>query len=118
MSSNILKPTNKKAKPDYYGIADAHGIETFRPYRERAKDTFPYIMRANLNRQRHAVYYEITIDKKDAKVVNALISTEKYQKALEIIKKRAILIGFPKEHSVEYQDSWSLIPNPKLDPYR
>ena len=101
----------------YYGIADARGVESFIPYSKRAKDTFPYIMRANLNRHRHAVYYLVTIDTVDANIVNALIDTEEYEKALKIIKKRAITIGFPEEHSKQYKNSWDLIPNPKLDPY-
>ncbi len=101
----------------YYGIADAKGVESFIPYSKRATDTFPYIMRANLNRHRHAVYYLVTIDEIDANIVNALIDTGKYQKALKIIKKRAITIGFPEKYSKQYKNSWELIPNPKLDPY-
>ena len=77
----------------YYGIADAHGIESFQPYEKRGADKFPYIMRADTNRQRHAVYYVITISDVDARVVNALIKKGAYEKALKIIKKRAITIG-------------------------
>ncbi len=101
----------------YYGIADAKGVESFIPYKNLVNDDFPYVMRANLNRQRHAVYYEITIDEIDANIVNALIDTGEYEKALTIIKKRAITIGFPAKHNEQYKNSWELIPNPKLDPY-
>ena len=50
----------------FYGIADAHGIESFLAYEKKSKDKFPYVMRAELNRQRHAVYYVITINDVDA----------------------------------------------------
>ena len=101
----------------YYGIADAKGVESFIPYKNLAKDNFPYVMRANSNRHRHAVYYLVTIDTVDANIVNALIDSGKYQKALKMVKKRAITIGFPEEHSKQYKNSWDLIPTPKLDPY-
>ena len=101
----------------YYGIADAHGIESFQPYANKVADKFPYIMRAELNRQRHAVYYEITIEKIDADIVNVLIQQQKYTKALEIIKKRAVTIGFPQHRNKQYMNSWNLIPNDKLDPW-
>ena len=102
----------------YYGIADAHGIESFQPYENKKADNFPYVMRADTNRQRHAVYYEITISDIDATVVNALIAKGEYEKALKIIKKRAITIGFPEDRNKDYTNSWELIPNPKLDPWR
>ena len=99
----------------YYGIADAKGIESFIPWSKHDGDKFPYSMRADLNRHRHAVYYVITINKKDASVVNAYIDKGNYTKALEILKKRAYTIGFPENRARQYQNSWDLIPNPKLD---
>ena len=64
----------------YYGIADAHGVESFQPYENKKADNFPYVMRADTNRQRHAVYYEITISDIDATIVNALIGVGKPSK--------------------------------------
>ena len=101
----------------YYGIADAHGIESFIPYEKRVNDKFPYIMRAEFNRHRHAVYYLVTIDKIDARMVEALLEMSKYKKALKLLKKRAITIGYPDVHAEEYKKSWDLIPNSKLDKY-
>ena len=102
----------------YYGIADAHGIETFQPYEYRADDKFPYNMRAQLNRQRHALYFEIEIEKVDANIVKALIDKKDFIGAFKMIKKRAVIIGFPEKDRSAYEKSWELIPNPKLDPYR
>lgn len=102
----------------YYGLADAHGIETFQPYSNRKNDSFPYNMRAQLNRQRHALYFEIEIEKVDANIVNALIDKKDFIAAFKLIKKRAVIIGFPEKDRSAYEKSWKLIPNPKLDPYR
>ena len=102
----------------YYGIADAHGIETFQPYEYRKDDNFPYNMRAQLNRQRHALYFEIEIEKIDADIVKALIAKKNYKGAFRMIKKRAVIIGFPEKNRPEYEKSWKLIPNSKLDPWR
>ena len=102
----------------YYGIADAHGIETFEPYANRAADSFPYNMRAQLNRQRHALYFEIEIEKVDANIVKALLDKKDFIGAFKMIKKRAVIIGFPEKERPGYEKSWELIPNPKLDPWR
>jgi len=105
----------------YYGIADAHGIESFQPQttgKEANHEKFGMQLRAEYNRQRHAIYYEIQIEKHDADIVNALIDKGNFIKAFEIIKKRAITIGFPENVRKQYQNSWELIPNPKLDPWR
>ena len=102
----------------YYGLADAHGIETFQPYSNRKNDKFPYNMRAQLNRQRHALYFEIEIEKVDANIVKALIDKKDFIGAFKMIKKRAVIIGFPEKDRSAYEKSWELIPNPKLDPYR
>ena len=102
----------------YYGLADAHGIETFEPYSNKTTDKFPYNMRAQLNRQRHALYFEIEIEKVDANIVKALLEKKDFIGAFKFIKKRAVIIGFPEKDRSAYEKSWELIPNPKLDPYR
>jgi len=102
----------------FYGIADAHGIESFLAYEKKPNDKFPYTMRAELNRQRHAVYYEVTMEPIDATIVNAHIDKGDYKKALQFIKKRAITVGFPENRNRQYTNSWNLIPNSKLDPWR
>ena len=105
----------------YYGVADAHGIESFqlqKTGKEANHNKFGMQLRAESNRQRHAIYYEIQIEKHDADIVNALIDKGDFIKAFKIIKKRAITIGFPENVREQYQNSWELIPNPKLDPWR
>jgi hypothetical protein len=106
----------------YYGIADAHGVESFETDTnidvpdKRTKGMM--MMRAELNRQRHAIYYEVRIEKHDAFMINALLDKGEFIKAFKIIKKRAITIGFPENRRKNYENSWELIPNPKLDPWR
>ena len=112
-----VRRTHARNLEKYYGLADAHGIETFEPYVNRKDDSFPYNMRAQLNRQRHALYFEIEIEKVDADIVKALLDKKDFITAFKIIKKRAVIIGFPEENRPEYEKSWELIPNPKLDPW-
>ena len=113
-----IRRSHTKNLEKYYGLADAHGIETFEPYSNSKNDTFPYNMRAQLNRQRHALYFEIEIEKVDADIVKALLDKKDFNTAFKIIKKRAVIIGFPEENRPEYEKSWELIPNPELDPWR
>ena len=113
-----IRRAHTKNLEKYYGLADAHGIETFEPYSNRKDDSFPYNMRAQLNRQRHALYFEIEIEKVDADIVKALLEKKDYAGAFKFIKKRAVIIGFPEKNRSEYEKSWKLIPNPKLDPWR
>ena len=117
-SSIKVRRTHARNLEKYYGLADAHGIETFEPYVNRKDDSFPYNMRAQLNRQRHALYFEIEIEKVDADIVKALLDKKDFITAFKIIKKRAVIIGFPEENRPEYEKSWELIPNPELDPWR
>ena len=69
----------------YYGIADAHGIESFFTEEEMNMTKFPYVLRADLNRQRHAVFYEVELLLPDVEVVKQLIKKGKYQESLQII---------------------------------
>ena len=105
-------------KTKYYGIADAHGIESFLTEKELKDSKFPFVMRADLNRQRHAVFYCAEMYKKDAERVQQLLHAGKYISALGVIKKKHTAMGFPKDHEKQYGNSWELIPNPKLDPWR
>ena len=100
----------------YYGIADAHGIESFFTEEEMHKTKFPYVLRADLNRQRHAVFYEVELLLPDVEVVKQLIKKGKYQESLQFIKKNLKKLSFPKAQSTDYGKSWKLIPNPDLDP--
>ena len=106
------------SKIKYYGIADAHGIESFMTEKELKESKFPFVMRADLNRQRHAVFYCAEMYKKDAESIHKLIKQGKYISALETMKCKNHAFGFPKDHEEQYGNSWDLIPNPKLDPWR
>ena len=97
----------------YAGVADCHGIESFNR-KEDMDDMkrFYHILRADANRQRHAVYYEATIEREHVGVVEAYLKAEQYENALECLKRVAIEFICMPEHA----DSLELIPNPQLDP--
>ena len=98
----------------YVGVADAHGIESFHE-KDQTTDFERHcrVMRADANRQRHAVYYEVDLDEPAFKVVNAHLEDGNYALALEWLKRLSLeLRSLP-----EYEKSWKLIPNVDLDPY-
>lgn len=99
---------------NYVGIADCHGIESFRKKDESTiTDRSVMIMRAAANRQRHAIYFETFLDEAAADLVNNYLHEQEYEQALECLKRTAI------EFSIlpEYENSLKLIPNAELDPY-
>jgi len=105
----------------YYGIADAHGIESFFT-EEQLKDNNTLgqgglMLRASLNRQRHAIFYMAEIDIMTEVLVNKYLKEGDYKTALEKMKDYCYSYGFPMDCKDEYQKSWDLIPNDKLDPY-
>jgi hypothetical protein len=108
----------------YYGIADAHGIETFRPvtfnteiegFEVDPRELSMMVLRANANRHRHAVVYQAELSISAAKEILALIKDGKYDEALEKLKEEATDIMLARSPGA--QKSWNLIPNPDLDPY-
>ena len=111
----------------YYGIADAHGIESFlteekEAFGNEAKKNFNrelacLMLRASLNRQRHAVFYMAELDRLTVSIVKKYIDQGDFKKALVAIKNLCVRYGFPTDVKDEYQVSWDLIPNDKLDPY-
>ena len=101
----------------YLGIADAHGIESFISEEEYKAKPFPFQMRADANRQRHAVSYVVELTEDRVAKIKKLLGENKYKKALTELKKQAVTIGFPKDRLSSYENSWALIPNDKLDPY-
>ena len=104
----------------YYGIADAHGIESFLTESETKKDSLGIgglMLRASLNRQRHAVFYMAELDSLTVSIVKKYIDQVDFKKALVAIKNLCVRYGFPTDVKDEYQVSWEMIPNAKLDPY-
>ena len=105
------------SKPqEYCGIADAHGIESFMEY--PSKNTGLLQIRAASNRQRHAVFYIVRLKKESADLVNGLIESEGYTAALSWLKESAKESGEIRlSGGGNVEESWNLIPNPKLDPW-
>ena len=98
----------------YAGVADCHGIESFHRKDEMSDQEQSFrIMRASANRQRHAIYYEASMDAKGAEVVSEFLEKKEWADALECLKQVAI------EFSTlpEFEKSYHLIPNPELDPW-
>ena len=99
----------------YIGVADAHGIESL----HRKEDTTPFdrncrIIRADANRHRHAVYFEVDLDKPALKVINEYLDDSEYALALEWLKRLSVELRSLPNH----EKSWKLIPNVDLDPHR
>jgi hypothetical protein len=108
----------------FYGIADAHGIESFRAVTYNVdtgdlqidpRELGMMSLRANANRHRHAVVYQADVDAATAKEVLALIKDGKYTDALVKLKDEAKTISLAKSPGAE--KSWRLIPNDDLDPF-
>ena len=108
----------------HYGIADAHGIESFRPvtfnmaiegFEVDPRELSMMVLRANANRHRHAVVYQAELPIPACREINALIKDGKYDEALVKLKEEATDIMLARSPGA--QKSWNLIPNPDLDPY-
>ena len=108
----------------FYGIADAHGIESFRPVTYNVdtgdlqidpRELGMMSLRANANRHRHAVVYQVEVGVETAKAVLALIKDGDFKGALVKLKDEAKTISLAKSPGAE--KSWNLIPNSDLDPF-
>lgn len=99
----------------YVGLADAHGIEQFFPEDQCSSERRLIMsLRANANRQRHAVAFSVVLDDVGSEKVIEKIKAGEYVNALHVVKLRG------KEVRVEsalHAKSWEMIPNPDLDPY-
>lgn len=100
------------------GIADAHGIECYYELEKTSpSQLMMYFLRAESNRQRHAVAFVVEVDKKTDVAVNKLVTKFKFAEALSYLKENAKAVRFPKDSSGFYSKSWTLIPNAGLDPW-
>ena len=95
-----------------YGIADCHGIES---YIEDEKKVGFMVMRAMLNRQRHAVVYMTEVTQDIDESMKRYIEKQDWKGALKLLKQYGVT--FPERYSEQFKNSWSLIPNDKLDPW-
>ena len=103
----------------FFGIADAHGIESFikgDPSDPENSHTATMLhLRAGLNRQRHAVVYIADLSEEAAALIQADLDDGLYPEALDNLKgsvKELQLTNLPGA-----EKSWRLIPNSDLDPY-
>jgi len=104
----------------YFGIADAHGIESFIKgdisENENSSKAMLLHIRAGLNRHRHAVVFAVDISEDDAASIEADLADGLYIEALDNLKGSVKELQLTK--LVGAEKSWELIPNPDLDPYR
>jgi hypothetical protein len=108
----------------FYGIADAHGLDCFEPvkfnfefegFQIDPRELSIMVLRANANRHRHAIVYQVDVSKEDAMVIKGLYDKGECEKALLALKDTAKTIKLAKIPGAE--KSWKLIPNDNLDPY-
>ena len=102
----------------YVGIADCHGLESFKPIEDCEENEIKMMdMRAISNDQRHALVFKATLAKAAAEKIKKLLGDSsipyRYEKALRVLKESAgkLEISKGKEHS------WEMIPNRTLDPW-
>jgi hypothetical protein len=103
----------------YFGIADAHGIESFikgdPTDPEHSTRLMILNLRAGANRQRHAVVYIVDISESTAQDVEDLLEEKDYEGALVRLKMSVESLQLTNLPGAE--KSWRLIPNSDLDPY-
>ena len=108
----------------FYGIADAHGLESFEPsdfdtsmnqFKANTEKIGMMYMRVMANRQRHAVVYQADISPADAEIITEMVDKGEHSEALLKLKEVAKSISLAKIPGAE--KSWNLIPNSALDTY-
>ena len=111
-----MRPLHKSHRPDqpfnFHGIADAFGLESLLSFHNQ--QVFPLLLRVHVYRFRHCLYFEANLDSDVLKQIKLLMKTRACHKALNLIKEKASILYIPEE----FLDSWELIPNPKLDPFK
>jgi len=102
----------------YKGIADCHGIESFVPRENKEVNENILSIRAESNRQRHAILYFVELTVHTARTIDRLVDKGQYKMALTTLKAVANKWWFPQGKEKQYLNSLELIPNSKLDPWR
>jgi len=102
-------------KKTFVGIADCHGLESFLPMEGNEKQLGFLVMRANANRHRHALVYQVELDSHQQTLIEAALENGGYVKACMMLHDPAFVdnVGVEKD----MMNSWEMIPNPRLDPY-
>lgn len=103
----------------YFGIADAHGIESFikgDPTEEEHNQTAVMLhFRAMANRHRHAVVFVVDVPEHTAEEIEGDMFNDRPLDALVHLKLSVKTLELSNLPGAE--KSWNLIPNPDLDPY-
>ena len=99
----------------YVGIADCHGIESFMPLEGNESRMGFLVMRASLNRQRHALVYQVELDDTQAEIMKTVLDEGDYMKACYMLHDPAFVENVGVEQAM--LDSWEMIPNHRLDPF-
>jgi hypothetical protein len=74
-------------------------------------------MRAEANRQRHAIVYVVELTTDTVTEIKRLLDEKDFKCVLVAMKTRCLTIGFPERYKEEYERSWMMIPNDDVDPY-
>jgi hypothetical protein len=103
----------------YFGIADAHGIESFikgdPTDPEHSMNAMMLDLRAGANRQRHAVVYIVDLSESTAQDIEDLLEEKDYEGAL--VRLKMSVESLQLTNLIGAEKSWRLIPNSDLDPY-
>jgi hypothetical protein len=103
----------------YFGIADAHGIESFIQGDptdiNHSVQAMVLDLRAGANRHRHAIVFIVDISEITAQDIEDLLEEKDYIGSLVRLKMTVESLQLTNLPGAE--KSWRLIPNPDLDPY-
>ena len=111
----MAKGKQKREKEEVvirYVLADCHGVESY-----SEQDSQMMVMRANANRQRHAIYFRVQLTKEEDKQIFELVKQHQMVAALKRLKELREFIDFPQQMKAQYNNSLDLIPNNKLNPW-
>ena len=99
----------------FIGIADCYGVESFLPLEGNENKMGFLLMRAQANRHRHALVYQIELDETQERLMKEALEDGKYIRACDMLHDPAFIENVGVENSMLH--SWDMIPNPRLDPY-
>ncbi len=102
-------------KTTYIGIADCHGLESFMKLEDHKESLGFLVLRAQANRHRHALVYQVDLDENQKTFIEAALSSGGYIKACELLHDPDFIENVGIENDM--LESWGMIPNPRLDPY-
>tara|TARA_R100000995_G_scaffold77602_1_gene47750 strand:- start:406 stop:762 length:357 start_codon:yes stop_codon:yes gene_type:complete len=110
---------SESAWKTYCGIADAHGLESFQECEGVGSAPITITMRAQLNRQRHAMVYWVELPDDKAEQMHEAIRQAQadgdWHEPLLLLKNPDFVEHVSFEDSMK--NSWDMIPNDRLDPY-